>query len=280
MLSEFLVYLVGGAFAGLLAGLLGIGGGLLVVPLLAFTLAHYHAVPEIYVMHMSVATSLAVIVGTSISSIIGHVRHGAIDWEIFKCLLPGLILGAVVGANVADLLPSSFLRVIFGIFVLVIAYRMGIAKKVRVKPIPLPGKKGLGIFGFFASMFCDLLGMGGGSIIVPYLTYHSVPMRRAVSTSAVCGFPIALVGVIGLILVGADEIGIPAHKSLGYVYLPAFAGLVIPSIIIAPYGAKLSHHVPADKLRKIFAIFLVFVSADMLSKAYDDLYSWLIMRVF
>ncbi len=272
MIIDIITYVLGGAVAGLLAGLLGIGGGLLVVPLLAFVLP-FHGIPASLVMHMAVATSLSVIVGTSISSIIGHHLHGDIDWQLFKKVVLGLAFGALLGAHVADAVSGNVLRVSFGLFVFFLAFKMAFGNQPEVENKPLPKRVGLVIVGFVISFLCTLLGMGGGSLMVPYLTHRSVPIRRAVSTSAVCGFPIAFMGVLGLMFVGSDETGRPIW-SAGYVYWPAFVGIVIPSVIMAPVGAKLSHHLPAAQLRKIFSLFLVFIGIDMLSRAFLDMIHW------
>lgn len=274
MVIEILTYVVGGITAGLVAGLLGIGGGLLIVPLLAFVLP-YHGIPDPLVMHMAVATSLAVIIGTSIFSIIGHHLHGEIDWILLKKMVLGLVLGALVGAHLADAVSGDVLRVSFGIFAFFLAIKMAFGAKSKVENKPLPGRIGFSLVGFIIASFCTLLGMGGGSLIVPYLTHHSVSIRRAVSTAAVCGFPIALMGVIGLMSVGADETGRPEWSS-GYVYWPAFAGIVIPSMIMAPIGAKLSHRLSTVLLRRIFSVFLVIVSIDMLSRAFMNSVHWLL----
>jgi len=265
MIIEILLFIVAGSLAGLLAGLLGIGGGLLVVPFLAFYLP-FIGVKSQYVMHISVATSLAIIVFTSMASVYGHYRHGQILWGTSRQLLAGLILGAISGAIIADFLPSNILRIMFGVFVLIIAYRMMLAKK-EVRHSGLPGTKGLIAAGFGIAGFCTLLGTGGGSLMVPFLARCNVPLRRAVATSAVCGFPIALTGVVSLILTGQDVGDLPAW-SAGYVYWPAFLGLVIPSMLCAPLGAKLTQVVPVAILRKFFAVFLLLVGIDMLSKAF------------
>lgn len=276
MILDIFLYILGGCAAGFLAGLLGIGGGLLVVPFLSIMLPFAAGVPDAYAMHMAVATSLTIIVGTSLSSILAHHRHGGILWDLFKKLLLGIIVGAIIAGHIADSLSSGVLRIVFGLFVLFLSFTMVFkSKRVRLEQRELPGKVGLFFSSLGISGFCNILGMGGGSLMVPFLSRYQIPMRNAVATSAVCGFPIALVGVISLISVGADEPGLPAW-STGYVYWPAFICMVIPSIFLAPVGAKLAHRLPAENLKHVFAVFLLIVGMDMLSKATYEVWHWAI----
>lgn len=272
MIHTIILFIIGGAAAGFLAGLLGIGGGLVVVPFLAFFYPRI-GIPEGYVMHAAVATSLTLIVATSASSIYGHYRQGGILWQVVKNLLPGILIGAALGAVIADLLHSSYLRIIFGVFVWIMAYRIGLQKSPPIrdaKPLgELPKRWIMTIHGVVISAFCTMLGTGGGSLYVPYFTFYKVPMRNAVATSASCGFPLAVAGVIGLMLAGRNEPGMPPG-SIGYLYLPAFAAMVIPSVVLAPIGAKLAHRISVPILRRIFAVFLLIVGLDMLWKAILD----------
>lgn len=267
---EVICYLVVGAMTGLFAGLLGIGGGLVVVPFLAFFLPLLNF-PDAYVMHIAIATSLSIIVITSLSSAYSHHRKGAIQWDITKKMVLGCIIGGLIGSQVADLLPSGILRIIFGIFVFLMAFRLFTGHKVHGDGRQLPGRAGLGIASIIISFFCTILGMGGGSLLVPYFSFYNVPMRNAVATSASCGFPIALSGAIGLLLAGTSETVLLPHTA-GYIYLPAFVAIVIPSVLFAPLGAKLTHMIPTSLLRKFFAVFLVFVGLDMLHQAIVHLF--------
>lgn len=262
-----LIYVVGGALAGLSAGLLGIGGGLIVVPFLAIVLAHV-GFPHDELMHVAVATSLLLIVFTSVSSMIAHIRKGGVMWPVFWYLLPGLIIGAIIGANIADILPSSIMRIIFGVFVFVIAYSMFKKRdQEKIKQHELPVNFFLSGVAVFISILCNILGMGGGSLIVPFLSRYNLPMRHAIATSAVCGFPTALTGVLALAFVGLNEKANMMPGTTGYLYWTAFFAMIVPSMLCAQWGASLAHRLPCDKLRKIFAVFLVIVGVDMLRRA-------------
>ncbi|MBB71204.1 MAG: hypothetical protein CMF50_02245 [Legionellales bacterium] len=273
---HLILYVLSGASVGFLAGLLGVGGGILVVPILVLLLPGV-GVPPQHLMHVAVATSLAVIVGTSLSSIYAHNKRGGILWERVKQLLPGLILGAVIGASVVDLLPSDALRIFFGVFMFVMAFNITFdGSFIKMKDMPSTHK--LWGYGTFIATCATLLGVGGGSLTVPFLSSRKVPIRNAVATSAVCGFPIALVGSIGMIIAGSNESGLPPH-TLGYIFLPAFIGIVIPSIFMAPLGAKIAHKLPTKILRMIFAVFLILVGADMLNKSFVSGWNWIMMHV-
>jgi len=266
------IYLLGGALAGLSAGLLGIGGGLIIVPLLA-TVLGYAGFPSNEIMHVAVATSISVILFTSFSSTVAHVRHSRVAWGVFWCFTPGLIIGASIGAKIADLLPDSAMRIIFGTFVFLIASSMFKGNKLKnTKHRPLPKNYILTSVAVFIGMFCNILGMGGGSLIVPYLSRYQLEIRRAIATSAVCGFPTALTGVIALALVGLDEQANSIPGTIGYIYWIAFACMVLPSVAFAQLGARLAHRLPSEKLRRIFAWFLIIVGIDMLCKAVFDLF--------
>jgi len=269
---EIILYILCGSLSGFLAGLLGIGGGLVVVPSLVFLLPKF-GFPSNYVMHVAVGTSLSLIVMTSISSSYAHHRKQAVNWGVFKKLFIALIVGALIGAFIADKLGSLYLEALFGFFVWYIAYQL-----IRKKPTAsqeesthLPSTMKLNIHGILISAFCTLLGMGGGSLFVPYFSHYGMHMRRAVATSSACGFPIAVAGVIGLMSVGVGNALLP-KGTVGYVYLPAFFSMVIPSVFIAPWGAKIAHQISMVLLRRIFGVFLVCVGIDMLWKPVQALF--------
>ncbi|MDD3448204.1 MAG: sulfite exporter TauE/SafE family protein [Gammaproteobacteria bacterium] len=260
-METLLIYLVVGAFAGVLAGLFGVGGGLIIVPALAFTF-QAQAVDPAVLMHVAIGTSLATIVVTSLSSVRAHHRRGAVLWEVFRRLTPGIVVGALLGAAVADLLPGDWLRRIFALFVLTIAAQMGFG----LKPAPhrgLPGAPGMFGAGGVIGSISAIVGIGGGSLTVPFLTWCNVEMRNAVATSAACGLPIAVAGAAGFIFQGWGEAALPAWSS-GYVYWPAFAGIAVASTAFAPLGAKLAHSLPGAKLKRIFAIFLAVIGLRLL----------------
>jgi len=259
--AELVSYLLLGSAAGILAGLLGVGGGLVIVPVLAWSF-HRTAMPSDMVMHLAIGTSLATIVFTSLSSVWAHHRRGAVLWDAFRRLTPGILLGAAVGAALADRLPSDTLRLIFGLFELGVAVQMGL----NLRPVPhrsLPGRWGMSGVGSVIGLVSAVVGIGGGTMSVPFLQWCNVPMRQAVATSAACGLPIALAGALGFVLTGWDSQGLPAGSS-GYLYWPAFAGIVAASILFAPLGARLAHLLPTSTLKRFFALFLVFLGLRML----------------
>jgi uncharacterized membrane protein YfcA len=261
LLEILFFYLALGAFAGIMAGLLGVGGGLIIVPALAWIL-QLQQVSEAVIMHLAIGTSLATIVITSISSVRAHHHHGAVLWPVFWKLTPGIVAGALVGAKIADLLPSATLRIVFSLFVLLVAAQMGFA----AKPAPhrdLPGTAGMltagGVIGFVSA----IVGIGGGSLTVPFLNWCNTSIRHAVATSAACGLPIAIAGALGFVVNGWNRADLPSWSG-GYVYGPALLGIAAASMLSAPWGARLAHTLPTEVLKKVFAGFLAIVGVKML----------------
>jgi uncharacterized membrane protein YfcA len=254
-------YLLVGAFTGLLAGLLGVGGGLIVVPALAMIFVAMGVDEGVY-MHLAVGTSLATIAATSLSSIYAHHRHQAVDWGTMLRLTPGLVSGAWLGSWLADLLPSSGLRVFFGLFELAVAAQMAWAVRAQARHT-LPGTLGLGGYGMGIGIISAVAGIGGGTLTVPLLSWCGVSMRHAVATSAACGLPIALAGMLGFIVAGWHQPMLPTASS-GYVHWPSWAGIAAASVLSAPLGARLAHRLPVPVLRRVFAMFLALVGLRML----------------
>lgn len=261
MTGAFLVYPAIGAVAGVLAGLLGVGGGIVIVPVLIFTF-HWLGFSEAVLTHMAVGTSLATILLTSLGSIKQHNEAGAVRWPIIGHLSLGLVLGAILGAWFAESLKGRAIQILFAIFATAIAWQM----LKGAKPAPsrqLPGPTGLatagGVIGFASAIF----GIGGGSLTVPFLTWCNVRMQEAVGTSAACGFPIALAGASSFAWTGWGAQDLPEY-SVGYLYLPALGGIALTSVIFAQWGARLAHRLPAATLKKVFAVLLLAVSAKLL----------------
>ncbi len=264
---EYLLYLGVGAVAGLLGGLLGIGGGLVIVPFLVFSFQAQKFAPEV-ATHMAIATSLATIIFTSISSVKAHHERGAVRWDLARLLVPGIVLGTLLGAQIAHLLPGRTLQLIIGIFALVMSLQMFLDwKPGGDKTATLPGSRGLLAAGGVIGLASALFGIGGGSLTVPWLSYHAVRMQEAVATSSACGLAIALAGTLGFIIVGWNTENLPSG-ALGYVYLPAFVGISVTSIIFARLGVRLAHHLPAATLKKVFAGLLVIVGAQFILGVY------------
>ncbi len=261
MLLTLITYLVLGALAGTVAGLFGIGGGLLIVPVLIFSFQAQGMSAEV-LTHAAVATSLATIVITSISSTLAHNKKRAVRWDIFWPLAFGILFGAVLGVNTAVQLPGAWLQIALGCFALVVAVQMALNLKPDAgeTAVSKPGLSGAGVvIGWASSIF----GIGGGTLTVPYLSWKRVVMQQAVATSAACGLPIAITAALTNIWVGWHAPGMP-EWSAGYIYLPAFVGIVLTSSLFAKVGAKLAHSLPPVLLKRIFALFLVVVGLRFL----------------
>jgi uncharacterized membrane protein YfcA len=262
-MQSLIVFLVTGACAGVLAGLFGVGGGLIMVPALAFVLPMIGAPADAY-MQMAIGTSLAVIGATSISSTLSHHRRGGVAWPIFWRLAPGLVIGALVGAGIADQLSGVALKRIVGVGALLVSAQMAFGLKPQAHDhATRPHAAELLGAGAIIGMLASLIGIGGGSLTVPYLSLRGVHIRRAVGTSAACGMPIAWGGAIGFVHHGWGHAGLPAH-SIGYVSLAAFAGLAVASVVTAPLGARLAHGLSPVLLSRAFAALLAGIGIKML----------------
>jgi uncharacterized protein len=261
MLEVMLIYLGLGAVAGILAGLLGVGGGLIIVPMVVFTLT-WQAVPSQHLMHLALGTSLASIIFTSVSSFWAHHRRGAVHWLVVKRIVLGILLGTFLGSCLASLLSTNLLK---GGFVFFLFY-MGFQMLTNRKPKPtrtLPGPLGMFGVGNVIGVVSALVGIGGGSLSVPFMVWCNMTVHEAIGTSAAIGFPIAVAGAVGYIVNGLNVADLPPH-SLGYVYLPALAGIVAASVLTAPLGARLAHSLPVDRLKRVFAILLFVMGTKML----------------
>lgn len=264
-MEHLLVYLAVGACAGLLSGLLGVGGGVVIVPALAIIFGEL-AVPAPIVLHLAIGTSLATIVITSLAAMYAHYRRDTIRWNLAWQLLPWLAMGSLGGALIADYLHSDYLQLLLGLFILVVALQIGLG----VKPAPhspLPGRPGMALAGGGIGILSALFGIGGGVITVPFLVWRNVPIRDATATSVVCGLAIALAGAAGFIWVGVEGERLSsavAKWSSGFVYWPAFAGITATSVLMAPVGARLAHVLPTRWLEIVFAIVLGLTAVKLL----------------
>lgn len=257
---EFLIYPALGVVAGLAAGLLGVGGGLIIVPVLIYAFASLGFSPDV-LTHMSVGTSLATIIITSAGSVYQHHKKHAVLWPVLTWYALGLAAGALAGAKLADIINGRMLQMLFGGFAILIALQMAAGVKPKASR-ELPGKLGITAVGGGIGAISAIFGIGGGSLSVPFLTWCNVKMQQAVGTSAAGGMPIAIAGALGFVITGWDE---PTPEfSLGYVYLPALLGIAITSVLFAQLGARLAHKLPAATLKKIFAALLVVVGAKLL----------------
>jgi len=258
---DYISYLITGSIAGILAGMLGVGGGLVIVPILYFIFIDLGFNAN-QVMHIALATSLATIIFTSLSSINAHHKYGAINWDAVKKLSPGILIGAFGAGWLANFIDSNALQIFFSLFLFFVSVQM-------VRPFIPSQRRPLGteqayiyhIAGIVIGAISALVGIGGGTLTVPFLHYTGFSFPKAIATSAACGLPIALAATLGFIVSGW---GILDGPFVGYIYLPAWLSIVVMSVLFAPLGAKLAHTLPVATLKKVFAIFLVVAGFKML----------------
>ncbi len=264
LIQMTLFLLVIGAFAGVLAGLLGVGGGIVLVPAFFYS---FHALgfdgPQL--MQMCLATSLATIVVTSLRSVLSHNKKGAVDWDILRGWAPGIIIGASLGVLMVAQLRSSTLQMVFGVLGLTIGLYLGFGRSEwrlgQKMPVGLARAVMSPVLGFLSV----LLGIGGGSFGVPVMTLYNTPMHRAVATAAGFGMLIAVPAVIGFLFVPMQ--GAVPPFTLGLVNLPAFGIIIAMTLITAPLGVKIAHMMDPKPLKRVFAVFLIAVALNMLRKA-------------
>ncbi|MBN8452690.1 MAG: sulfite exporter TauE/SafE family protein [Candidatus Accumulibacter sp.] len=242
--------------------MLGIGGGLVMVPALTMMFAAQAAFPGSEILHLALGTSMATILFTALASLRAHHRHGAVLWRVVGQITPGILLGTLLGTLFASSIPARPLAIFFTAFVCLVAVQM----ILNLKPKPsrdLPGAAGVIAVGVGIGALSALVAIGGGSLTVPFLTWCNVRVQHAIGTSAAVGFPIAIGGSLGYIYNGWGHPGLP-EWSLGYIYLPAFVWLVPSSMLIAPLGARLAHRLPVATLKRLFAVVLIALAAKML----------------
>jgi uncharacterized membrane protein YfcA len=259
-----LVLLAMGTFGGFAAGLLGVGGGMVLVPFITMILTAKHFPPEL-VVHMAIATSLATILFTSLSSTRAHHKHGAVLWPVVRLLAPGILIGSWIGPWIGKQMDSTVLALCFGVFVAFSATQMLLNKKPKAAR-DLPGAPAMFTAGSGIGVVSGLVGAGGGFLSVPFMSWCNVRIHNAVATSAALGFPIALSGTLSNIYYGWNDPNLPPH-SLGYIYMPALAVIVAASVAMAPVGARTAHKLPVKHLRRAFAVLLYILAGYMFWKA-------------
>jgi uncharacterized protein len=256
----WLSYCLIGAFSGVMAGLFGVGGGMVIVPMLTFLFTVQH-LPDAYILHLALGTSLASIMFTSVSSMYAHHGRGAVDWSIVRRISLGILAGGFFGSWVAAQLSSKFLKGFFVVFLFYIAAQL--LRGVTATPRQPTGTAGMLGAGTLIGGISSLVGIGGGTMSVPFMLRCNVPMHNAIGTSAALGFPIALAGAVGYAVNGLKATALPIY-SVGFVYLPALFCIALASIVTAPIGARLAHSLPVDRLKKIFAGLLIVIGTKML----------------
>ena len=256
-----------GAVAGVLAGLLGVGGGVVIVPILIWIFGSQEGIPQDQLMQFALGTSLATICFTSVSSIRAHQKRGAIRWPIVLQMSPGVIAGTFLGSFVAARLSTGFLATFFAIFLILVSIQMAFG----AQPAPqrkIPGWIGVVFSGLVIGVLSALVGIGGGTLTVPFLVWCNTPLRNAIATSSAGGLFIALAGTVGYAWSGW---GASIPLSSGYIYWPAVLGIVPTSLMFAPLGAKLAHTIPVGTLKKIFSGFLLIAGTKILLKTHPEL---------
>jgi len=254
-----------GAITGFIAGLLGVGGGGIIVPFLTAIFAA-RGYPEQHIVHMAIATALATTLFTSVSSVRAHHQHGAVRWPVVRSLTPGIVLGAVVGAQIAGRLSALWLAVIFATFVSFSALQMLLDRKPKPTR-ELPPAGGMFIAGNVIGLISSMVGVGGAFISVPYLAWSNVKIHNAVATSAALGFPIAAAGTVGYVLAGRNVAGLP-EGTVGFINLPALATIALASMVTAPLGARTAHRMNTKPLQRIFSLLLLTLAGYMLYRGF------------
>lgn len=261
MSSYFLIYAALGALAGILAGLLGIGGGLVIVPMLVFAFT-WQNFPDPVIMHMALGTSMASILFTSVSSFRAHHRRGAVQWTVVWRMVPGILTGTFLGSCLAARMSTVFLKGFFVVFLYYVTIQMFLNRKPKPTR-QIPGPAGMFGVGGIIGAFSSLVGIGGGTLSVPFLIWCNLSIHVAIGTSAAIGFPIAVAGTIGYLVNGIGQTAVLPEYSTGFIYLPALLGLVSASVLTAPLGARLAHSLPVNRLKHVFAVILFIVATKM-----------------
>lgn len=259
----YAAYLILGAIAGFLAGLFGVGGGLVLVPVLLLMFDAQHFTPA-HTMHLALGTAMATILFTSIASMRKHHQHGAVNWQVVRRITPGILFGTAIGAFTASAIPVKGLGFFFALFVYFAAAQILFGKRPHASR-QLPGFGGMSLTGIVTGWLSSLVSIGGGTIVVPFLIWCNIPIRHAIGTAAAIGFPIAVGGTLGYITVGWNAAGLP-DMHLGYVYLPALLWVAFATVLTAPLGAKAAHNMKVELLRKLFAVLLVVLATKLLLK--------------
>lgn len=262
-MSWALAYLLLGAAVGGLGGLFGIGGGTVLVPvlLLLFDAQHF---PAEHQLHLALGTSMATILFTALASLYKHHQHGAVDWPLVRTIAPGILAGTGLGSLLATRIPTHWVGLCFALFVYFAAAQILFDLKPPASH-RLPGNAVIRLFGVFAGTLSSLVSIGGGTVVIPFLLWSNLALRRAIGTSAAISFPVAVGGTTGYVLTGINATALPS-ASLGYVYLPALLWTAAASVITAPLGARAAHQMKIGVLRKLFAVLLLLLASKLLFK--------------
>ncbi|GAA4359594.1 sulfite exporter TauE/SafE family protein [Kangiella marina] len=256
-----LAFVALGLFNGVLAGLLGIGGGMVIVPSMIW-LAPQLGVPAEHVMHVALGTSMATICFIALSSARSHYRRGSVSVPLLKVLIPGIAIGGLLGAILAKYMNTAWLAWTFSIFAILVGIKLLSGVNPEAKGEKTQGKQRLPA-GVVMGAVSSLVGIGGGSVVVPYLLYHKEKLVVAIGTAAACGLPLAIMAAAGYIITGWGTDSLPVNH-IGYVYWPAMIAIAIGSMLTAPFGAYLAHRLPTKVIKRIFAVLLIVVAIKII----------------
>lgn len=260
----WLSFALAGVVAGLVAGLFGVGGGLIIVPIL-ITVFSWQGMSADIAIYVAIGTSLMTISITSLSSVRAHHRYGTTQWPLVARLAPGLVIGSLSGAVIATSLSTQLLQKVFAIFALLMAARMWLPQPPAMSKKLMAGPA-MTSYGVLTGVISAMVGIGGGTLVVPYLVMAGQQMQKAVGTAAACGFPIAVSGVIGFIWMGTQKHDIQADWMTGFVHWQAFAGIISTSVFMAPLGAKLARNLSHKRLSQLFSLVLLCVGLILLNR--------------
>ena len=263
MFDWWWAYLAVGVFVGFFSGLLGIGGGSATVPVLAFIFAA-KGFPQDHVVHMALGTAVTAMLFSAASSVRSHHLRGAVNWHVVRVMVTGVLIGTIAGALLAGQLNARLLSIAFTAVICYAATQM-IRPHVPQPTGELPSVTAMSSFGAAVGFVSSLSATGGAAIVVPFLVKRRVAVHQAIGTAAAIGWPIAAAGAFGYALSGWNAPGLPPY-SVGFIYLPGLAGVVVASVVMAPVGASVAHRMPGETLRKVFAVFLLALATSMLIK--------------
>lgn len=261
-MTLYIWFVLAGTFAGVCAGLFGVGGGMIIVPALIWIFTAFGFSPDI-IAHLAVGTSLATIMVTSISSLSAHNKRGGVRWDVWRHMALGLVIGSLVGAGIAEQINGKTLQTMIGVCALLVAFKMLFLPNKEHLDKPLPSTKVQFGAGTGIGMASAIFGIGGGSLTVPFLNFSGLPMKQSVGTSAACGLPIAVAGATGFAWFGQDITNLP-KGAIGFVHVQAFLFISAASFVAAKVGARLAHQLPATTLKRAFGVLLVFAGGQML----------------
>lgn len=259
-ISMFLPLVLVGCVAGFMAGLLGVGGGLIIVPVFVWWM-NSHGLGGVYTQHVAVGSSLAIMVCTSFSSVVAQQKQGSVRWDIFKKLGPAIVVGTLLGAQVAAYIPGRQLQWFFVVFVFMVGIKTFLGRKTGGSR-ELPGWLGSGLVGSIIGVVSSWIGIGGSTMTIPFMTWCKVPIRQAIGTSSLLGWPIAFFGALGYMVSGQGEVNLPGM--VGFVYFPGVIAVALTTVLFAPLGVKVAHRISPKQLKIIFSLLLIAVSGQML----------------